>query len=249
MAAAAASFLFRICESGILSLTAMFVLKSLLVALSLSACCALAQTAALPAPSTPVKSAHLAKHSREARAGNLASEQKDLEAAFARIKDPHRRIQVGLQLVRVYRLRGHLHRAARLIAELRQQSPQSPDLLYAAYRVDSELVARSMAAKNAAVAGRLPARRAPRAFGRRHVAARAAPSTQRPGGAPFGLEPPRGAVGLNPAIEGRQQSGPRARRYPGLCVRSPVGAARVPVAGMQLERDEPLVHGDDAVHV
>ena len=99
-----------------------------------------------PAPSTPVKSAHLAKHSLEARAGNLASEQKDLEAAFARIKDPHRRIQVGLQLVRVYRLRGHLHRAARLIAELRQQSPQSPDLLYAAYRVDSELVARSMAA-------------------------------------------------------------------------------------------------------
>jgi cytochrome c-type biogenesis protein CcmH/NrfG len=128
----------------------MFSLKLVFPALLLSACCALAQN---PASSTSGKAAQITKHSHkaethpgEASAGNVASEQKDLEAAFSRIKDPHKRMQVGLQLVRVYRLRGHLNEAARLIAVLEQQQPQNPDLLYAAYRVNSELVARSMAA-------------------------------------------------------------------------------------------------------
>ena len=132
----------------------MFFLKPLVTVFLLSACCTLAQTAGPPASSTSGKAAaRMTGHSRKAetyprkeRAGTLASTQKDLEAAFPKIKDPLTRMQVGLRLVHIYRLRGHLNQAARLISVLQQQSPQNPELLYIAYRVDSALVARSMAA-------------------------------------------------------------------------------------------------------
>ena len=198
----------------------MFSSKSLLVALLLSASCALAQTQAQTAghstSSAPSKAAQIAEHSHKAemylrekrpdlaipqledvvrldpnnveaqanlgvllyfrgqyapavtalgtalrlhpgltriqallgmsqdRTGDLTSAQKNLEASFSGLKDPHIKMRVGLALVHVYRVRGHLEKAAQVISVLRQQSPENPELIYIAYRLYSDLTGESM---------------------------------------------------------------------------------------------------------
>lgn len=80
----------------------------------------------------------------EERTGDLASAQKDLEASFSGLKDPHIQMQVGLALVHVYRVDGHLEKAARVISDLEEQSPENPELIYIAYRLYSDLADQSM---------------------------------------------------------------------------------------------------------
>ena len=80
----------------------------------------------------------------EDRTGDLASAQKDLNASFSELKDPHIKMQVGLALVHVYRITGHLEDAAQVISVLQNQSPENPELIYIAYRLYSDLAGQSM---------------------------------------------------------------------------------------------------------
>lgn len=80
----------------------------------------------------------------EEQTGDLAQARKDLEASFGSLKDPHIKMQVGLALVHVYRVTGHLEEAARVVAALQQQSPENPELIYIAYRLYSDLAGQSM---------------------------------------------------------------------------------------------------------
>ncbi len=80
----------------------------------------------------------------EERTGDLTSARKDLATTFPKLKDPHIRTQVGLALVHVYRIGGHLQKAAQVISRLRQQSPENPELIYIAYRLYSDLAGQSM---------------------------------------------------------------------------------------------------------
>ena len=80
----------------------------------------------------------------EEHTGDLTAAQKDLEGAFAALKDPKIQMQVGLSLVHVYRVTDHLEKAAQVISVLEQQQPTNPELIYIAYRLYSDLAGESM---------------------------------------------------------------------------------------------------------
>ncbi|MGC8548106.1 MAG: tetratricopeptide repeat protein [Acidobacteriaceae bacterium] len=80
----------------------------------------------------------------EEHTGDLPAAQKDLEAAFAALKEPKIQMQVGLSLVHVYRVTDHLEKAAQVISVLQQQQPTNPELIYIAYRLYSDLAGESM---------------------------------------------------------------------------------------------------------
>lgn len=80
----------------------------------------------------------------EEQTGELPAAQKNLEAAFAALKEPKIQMQVGLALVHVYRVTDHLEKAAQVISTLQQQDPTNPQLIYLAYRLYSDLAGQSM---------------------------------------------------------------------------------------------------------
>ena len=70
--------------------------------------------------------------------------RKDLEASFPQLKDKKLQVQVGLELVGIYTASSDLDDAAGVITQLRKESPDNAEVLYAAYRTYADLSGDSM---------------------------------------------------------------------------------------------------------
>ncbi len=82
----------------------------------------------------------------ESRTLDFDDARKDMEAAFPLLQDPRFQVQLGLELVGLDTESGDLEKAAAVIAQLRKAEPDSPEVLYAAYRIYSDLAGESMLA-------------------------------------------------------------------------------------------------------
>jgi len=68
----------------------------------------------------------------------------DLETAFPHIDETKLKIDVGLQLIESYTATGELDKASTLITQLLALKPTDPELLYAAYRIHSNMMAEDL---------------------------------------------------------------------------------------------------------
>jgi tetratricopeptide (TPR) repeat protein len=82
----------------------------------------------------------------EIRTLDFADARKDMEAAFPAVQDPRFQMQLGLELVGLDTESGDLEKAAAVIPQLLKVAPDSPEVLYAAYRTYSDLAGESMLA-------------------------------------------------------------------------------------------------------
>jgi Tfp pilus assembly protein PilF len=82
----------------------------------------------------------------EIRTLDFAAARKDMEAAFPAVQDPRFQMQLGLELVGLDTESGDREKAAAVIAQLLKAAPDSPEVLYAAYRTYSDLAGESMLA-------------------------------------------------------------------------------------------------------
>jgi tetratricopeptide (TPR) repeat protein len=82
----------------------------------------------------------------EIRTLDFAAARKDMEAAFPAVQDPRFQMQIGLELVGLDTESGDREKAAAVIAQLLKAAPDSPEVLYAAYRTYSDLAGESMLA-------------------------------------------------------------------------------------------------------
>jgi Tfp pilus assembly protein PilF len=80
------------------------------------------------------------------RLGQNADAEPNLEAAFAKLDDAHVKSEVGLQLIELYTSTGELAKAAAILPALRQAAPTDPEVLYAAYRVYTDLASEQLLA-------------------------------------------------------------------------------------------------------
>ncbi len=75
----------------------------------------------------------------ERRTGDTQTARADLEASFPQLQDPKIRVETGLELVEIYNGTEELEKASSVIATLRTLDPENQQVLYAAYRVHSDL--------------------------------------------------------------------------------------------------------------
>jgi tetratricopeptide (TPR) repeat protein len=68
-----------------------------------------------------------------------ANARADLEAAFAALKDPQLRVQVGVELANTYYQSGDLDHTLPIVHELVELAPDNADLLFFAQRIYSEM--------------------------------------------------------------------------------------------------------------
>jgi tetratricopeptide (TPR) repeat protein len=80
----------------------------------------------------------------ERKTGDDHQGRLDLETAFPHIEDPKLKTDVGLELIESYASTDDLDKASDLIAELLRLKPTDPALLYAAYRIHSEMMAEDL---------------------------------------------------------------------------------------------------------
>ncbi|MFT4113241.1 tetratricopeptide repeat protein [Silvibacterium sp.] len=80
----------------------------------------------------------------ERNTGDLAAARIDMEAAFPLITETKFKTQLGLSLIELYSATGELDKAAATVAELRRNDPENVEVLYAAYRIHSDLAAESI---------------------------------------------------------------------------------------------------------
>jgi len=80
----------------------------------------------------------------EEHVADLADARNDLEASFPMIEEKKLKIEVGLDLVGLYTGSGELDKAAGLVSQLKTAYPDSPEVLYAAYRTYADLSGESM---------------------------------------------------------------------------------------------------------
>jgi tetratricopeptide (TPR) repeat protein len=77
---------------------------------------------------------------------DLEQGRKDLATAFPLIEDQRFKLQVGLELASLYTQTGDLNEAASVLAQLRRDAPDNPEVLYASYRTYTDLAGESMLA-------------------------------------------------------------------------------------------------------
>ncbi len=80
----------------------------------------------------------------EYQLGQLDAARADMSAALGNLSEPKFRKEVGLKLVEVETAQQDLAAASVTIAKLREQSPTDPDILYAAYRIHSDLAGEAL---------------------------------------------------------------------------------------------------------
>ena len=68
----------------------------------------------------------------------------DLQAVVDQLKEPSVRLEAGLELIELYTAAQELPKAAAVVEVLRQDAPADPRILYAAYRVYSDLAGEAM---------------------------------------------------------------------------------------------------------
>jgi tetratricopeptide (TPR) repeat protein len=82
----------------------------------------------------------------ESRTLDFTGARKDMEAAFPSLEDHRFQLQLGLELVGLDTESGDLEKAAEVVSQLRKANPDSPEVLYAAYRTYSDLAGESVLA-------------------------------------------------------------------------------------------------------
>jgi len=80
----------------------------------------------------------------ERRAGDTASARTDLKAALSGLTEDKIRKQTGLELVEMDTAAGDLPAAAAVVSDLKTAMPTDPEVLYAAYRVYTDLAGEAM---------------------------------------------------------------------------------------------------------
>jgi tetratricopeptide (TPR) repeat protein len=80
----------------------------------------------------------------EYQLGQLDAARADMSAALGNLAEPKFHKEVGLKLIEVETAQQDLAAASVTIAKLREQSPTDPDILYAAYRIHSDLAGEAL---------------------------------------------------------------------------------------------------------
>jgi tetratricopeptide (TPR) repeat protein len=80
----------------------------------------------------------------EHQLGQLDAARTDLSTAVDQLPDPKFRKEAGLTLVEIDTALGDLPAAAVAISKLREQAPTDPEILYAAYRVNTDLAGEAL---------------------------------------------------------------------------------------------------------
>jgi tetratricopeptide (TPR) repeat protein len=80
----------------------------------------------------------------EKRTGDMANARTHLEASLAAVDEPKLKVQVGMELVELYTANQDLAKASSVVNAMRQADPANPAVLYAAYRVYSDLAGEAM---------------------------------------------------------------------------------------------------------
>jgi tetratricopeptide (TPR) repeat protein len=80
----------------------------------------------------------------EKRTGDSANARTHLETSFAAVDEPKLKVQIGMELVELYTVSQDLAKASSVVNAMRQADPVNPAVLYAAYRVYSDLSGEAM---------------------------------------------------------------------------------------------------------
>ena len=80
----------------------------------------------------------------ERNVGDVPAARTDMEAAFPLLQDQKFKTQIGLQLIEIYTASSDLDKAAAIAGQLQRADPENVEVLYASYRIYSDLVAESM---------------------------------------------------------------------------------------------------------
>ncbi len=80
----------------------------------------------------------------EKRTGEIANARTHLEASFPAVDEPKLKVQIGMELVDLYTASQDLEKASSVVNAMRQADPTNPAVLYAAYRVYSDLTGEAM---------------------------------------------------------------------------------------------------------
>jgi len=80
----------------------------------------------------------------EKRTGDVKVARGDLEEAFPKLQDQKIRIQTGMELIGIYSDSGDLDKAAATVSVLQRMEPTNEIILYASYRIYSDLADQSM---------------------------------------------------------------------------------------------------------
>ncbi len=75
----------------------------------------------------------------ERRTGNNAAARGDLEKSFPQLQEKKVRVEAGLELIEIYSASDDLDKAAAIVSTLATADPENQEVLYAAYRIHSDL--------------------------------------------------------------------------------------------------------------
>jgi tetratricopeptide (TPR) repeat protein len=76
----------------------------------------------------------------EKRTGDINGALGDLEKAFPKLKDQKIRVDTGMELIELYSQAGDLPKAVPVVSALRELDPTNVEIIYAAYRIYSDLL-------------------------------------------------------------------------------------------------------------
>ena len=80
----------------------------------------------------------------EKRTGETENARTHLEASFSAVTEPKLKIQIGMELLELYTLSQDLEKASSVVNAMRQVDPVNPAVLYAGYRVYTDLAGEAM---------------------------------------------------------------------------------------------------------
>jgi tetratricopeptide (TPR) repeat protein len=80
----------------------------------------------------------------EKRTGDSANARTHLENSFTAMDEPKLKVQIGMELVELYTASQELDKASAVVNAMRQADPGNPAVLYASYRVYSDLAGEAM---------------------------------------------------------------------------------------------------------
>ena len=80
----------------------------------------------------------------ERRLGKTDAARADLQAVVGQLQEPNIRLEAGLELIEIYSASQELEKAAAVVAVLQQGAPTDPRVLYAAYRIYTDLAGEAM---------------------------------------------------------------------------------------------------------
>ena len=80
----------------------------------------------------------------ERRLGKTDAARTDLQAVVDQLQEPNIRLEAGLELIEIYTASQELEKAASVVGLLRQGAPTDPRILYAAYRIYTDLAGEAM---------------------------------------------------------------------------------------------------------